>query len=306
MRSKPVTIMKLPIFKALILAFLIIMSSCSKEKIAYSTVQTGEVVKLDANSLLFTAEVTNTTDTIIEYGFKWDLQIYAGEIPRSYWISNKGRPAGNYFESEVSSSMIPGREYFVHAYAKTSKGISSGRDVEFIGGQNEPLQILDIKPDSVLLYDTIMIIGKNLGYSKNDPVVTAGSYTLTVLKATPDTIFARIPLSYKLASSSVSVQIFFDSFDISDKQIYLKPFTITSISPESVQPNTYVTLYVKNFRLNFDPMVYLSNTGLRMTISSMTNNYIKCLVPNRLGSYFIDVYVGGNLTPPPGKLTIVP
>jgi hypothetical protein len=298
--------MKSQNYTLLFLTILIFTASCSKEKIVYSTVQTGEVVKLDNNSVLFTGVVTNIADSITEYGFKWELQIFAGETPRNYIISYSGSPADDYFESKISSSMLPGREYFVRAFARTSTGISYGKDVEFVGGQNDPPMILDIKPDSVLLYDTIIIIGKNLGYSKNDLVVTAGSFKLSVLRANPDTIFARIPVEYNKASSNVSVEILSNFYDISDKMIILKPFSITSISPVTAQPNSYVTIYVKNFRPYFNPSVYLSGTGISMPKSGMTNNYIYCKVPNSIGSYFIDINIGGNLKSSPGKLIIAP
>lgn len=291
-------------------AIIVFSCSCKQEKVDFTIVQTGEVLRVDYTTVKFSAKVINLVDSIIEYGFKWDLQIKKGESGKAYQIAFKGNPKNDFFEAVISSSMEPYRDYFVRAYVKTANGISYGRNVEFTGEGTLPFQILELNPDSVLLYDTIMIIGNNFGYRKEDVTVKAGSVYFSVLRITPDTIFAKIPLTYNLAASTLNLKILSNS-GFTEKQLFLKKTIITSFSPLAGKAYTHLTLYVKNFRPYYNPTIFaLKSTGGFgdfLTVASMNKDTIYCNLPFLYtGLYSINFSVGENQIAVPGQFTVLP
>jgi hypothetical protein len=267
--------------------------SCKEEKVDFTLVQTGEVLRVDSSTVIFTARIINITDPITEYGFKWDLERYVKEDPHTYSVSTIGSPVGDYFEEELSTSMDYLRYYLVRAFVKTSKGISYGRYVTFQSLGSESPQILSVKPDTVTWNDTIIITGKNFGYNKIDAKVTSGSWSLPIIKFTKDTILVKVPSNFSVASSNLKLTVM-NQVCQSETKINLAPPKIISFVPDTAAYNTSVVIKGKYFLPYYTS---LRINGQVCEISNLTSTTITFRFPSRIpiGYNNISVVVFGQI-----------
>jgi N-acetylneuraminic acid mutarotase len=263
----------------------------------YTIVQTGEVYRIDSTNVLFTAKILNKNESITEYGFKWDsVNIYKNA---KYTESLTGTPDGDYFESKISSSMVTGIEYFVHAYIKTKKTTAYGKNVSFIAQGSESIQVTGVTPDTITWEDTLTITGKNLGYNKNDVSVTSGSFKFPIISASDDKLIVTTPSNYSLATSPLKIAVLKSAVVI--KNLILAPPEIYSFSPDTAGFNSTVILKGKYFHPSKNTSLKINNTTVNT--QTVTSNSITFKFPKSMpaGNSLFIVTVFGQTTASTGK-----
>jgi hypothetical protein len=187
--------------------------SCSEEKPDYTVVQTGSICRIDDKNVIFTARILNKTDQIEEYGFKWYLVAEGTAIARTYIVTYRGEPEGEYFESTISSGMRADTTYNLQAYVRTSQGISYGRTVTFRSLGSEAPEAYGFMPNPVSTGDTITIWGRYFGYNKLDASVwyiktdLSSGGALRIIRLTNDTILATVSNHLGFTEAYLNVRI---------------------------------------------------------------------------------------------------
>jgi hypothetical protein len=117
--------MKYPVLFLGILLFF----SCDKEsEFEYPLVLTGEVINLTDTSATFTGKITHQgSKPIIESGVIWGLHNNPDDGIK---IRNEGIPNGA-FELQTNYRLLPGKTYYMRAYALTGSSVTYGRTVAF-------------------------------------------------------------------------------------------------------------------------------------------------------------------------------
>jgi hypothetical protein len=116
-------------YSILFLGLLASFFSCDEEsEFEYPLVLTGEVINLTDTSATFTGKITHQgTKPIIESGFIWGLHI---NLDDGIKIQNEGIPDG-VFELQTNYKLLPGKTYYIQAYAQTESSVTYGRTITF-------------------------------------------------------------------------------------------------------------------------------------------------------------------------------
>ena len=188
---------------------LAIIGSCTNEEItprSYPRVNTQEVTNITSGGALFSAEITFTSAPILDHGFLWSEY---SDVLFSYSdkISLGSKSGAGSFVANCDRSLQEGKTYYVRGYAISEDHTVYGDVVTFISlGGKAPI-MKDFYPSLAIWDDTVTIVGENFSSVLSKNVVKFNDVEALILKASTDTLQAKVPYSLTKKFSTVSVSV---------------------------------------------------------------------------------------------------
>jgi hypothetical protein len=270
------------------LLFLLIFTSisflmCNREEVTpreYPVLRTLAVKDITSTGAVFEADVKHLgSQKIIEHGFLWsfssglvlpnvDKAIINEEI-------NKGK-----FSKEVESTLIEGKEYFVKAFIKTGEFLVYGNVVSFISLGSKGPKILDVKPLSGTIGDTVMIRGANFSFKEDQNIVQFEDKISRIIY-TSDTLLKIIVPGLSIVNNKVSVST------VGNKTVYNDNFklsspVITQVLPFSAAIDDTITIKGSNFSFDLIGNV-VEFGGVKSKVVESNKNNLRVIIPVILG-----------------------
>ena len=115
---------------SVLIGFLLI--SCKEEKLNrdYPFISTLKVTNITSEGATFSSNLINSSASdLTEHGFIWGTDKTLS-IESSLFV-NLGVPTKEYFEASITSTLLPGKTYFVRSYVKTKTHCCSIHDGGF-------------------------------------------------------------------------------------------------------------------------------------------------------------------------------
>ncbi len=259
--------------------YLISNLSCLKEEnvdFKYPKIYTDPIGNITPDGALFTARIEYANiDQLTDFGFVWgeDSKLSVGTITLPSDNQN-----GNEFSTDVRSSLIAQKMYYVRAFVKKSGKTVFGNIVFFNSLGSEGPKVTGLVPSMAAFGDTVRVIGRNFTIKSK---LKYGNLDITssILKTERNKITFIVPSSLpeNPAEDFIFVSI--------DNNVSQSPFSlkldmerilpkILSITPSTLRACDTVTIKGKNFTFENLPIKVGYNQGefvlLKATKESLT------------------------------------
>jgi hypothetical protein len=212
------------------LVVFILFSHCVDNAIKrdYPLLKDPEVINITSAGVTFTAEVTEAGNyPITEHGFVWGESKSLNES-YSERISLGSFSGTGSFQSDITTTLVVSKSYYVSAYLKAGDYTVYSEPVEFVSLGSQAPVVTGFSPKAVEWGDTVIIYGKNFSNRSGSNTVSFGAVDVTLLYSYCDTIIkCRFPIGVTAKKSAVSVSI------VGNKGT-LKGDSITFLAPELI------------------------------------------------------------------------
>jgi len=151
----------------------------------------------------------------------------------------------------ITSSLEPGRLYYLRAYAKAGNHTVYGNEIRF-DSKGSPAPVIEgVLPARITFNDTITIRGKHFNMLLPHNKVRLNEQEARVLAASDTELRVKVPLTLIQAAVKVSVKTG-ERYVSLENAFRLAPPVIAGFSPESGSHGTLVTIT----GANFNPVAY--------------------------------------------------
>ena len=255
--------------------------SCLQEEgvdFKYPRIYTDPIDNITPNGARFTAHIDFANiKEITDFGFIWGED---SNLSRATFTFPSDTLIGNEFYTDVTSSLVAQKIYFVRSFVKKSGKTVLGNIVSFKSLGSEGPKITGLVPELAAFGDTVRVTGKNFN-STAKLIYGSQDISFSIVKAEKNTITFVLPNTILVDPSEALVSVSIEG-NLTKSPLPLKLDLdrilpkILSITPSTIKACDTVTINGKNFV--FDEFTTVFNSLGALNVIKLTNEKIVCIV----------------------------
>ncbi|WP_340110909.1 IPT/TIG domain-containing protein [Maribellus mangrovi] len=279
---------------AFIIALSTLFTKCQKEDYVdrdFPRLGISDRIVQNDDGVYFNAEIrTQGNMPIIEKGFMWSTVSSADGLNAKI-ISHDDTNGNVTFGATGTVDFIPGKTYYVHAWARTADFLVYSDRISFANEFTSPAPEIDsISPLRAKWGNELKIYGKNFSFfSDQIHVIFRNNGNAKVLSCNDTLIRVTIPDVASTTPVNVSVLVYGKRTVAKDLFTYINP-VILEYSPSIAAINDTITFIGTDFPTDPDlGKVYFNSH--KVFISEITPTTLKAVVPKEINSSQLEIKV---------------
>jgi N-acetylneuraminic acid mutarotase len=270
----------------LIFSFILILTGCTKEEnFEFPIVQTGDVVEITEEGVVFYGKIMNRGDfEIMDHGFVWDT-IPQSTIDGDNYRNSLGEYSSELFSSQITSALVEGQTYYVRAYVQEENQIVYGRSVSFKSFGSKAPVITDFNPKTATWGDTLFIVGENFSLKKGENEIEFGKYKSDIVDIEDTLLTVLVPET--LDTTNIYINLSYLNFSTkSQEKFNLIPPVIDKFTPINGTYGDTVIISGEYFGVD-KTQVYFND--IETKINSINSTQIEVVVPPGLTKEDVEI-----------------